>query len=80
MARCENDSLRVLPGGQRETPMVELGELPPEPQPVWLFWTVMNMLWPAGDVATDPAPATPLPRRRAPRPRSAAGSRSPVTE
>jgi len=68
VARCGKDSLQVLPGGQQPVQVVDLGELPPEPQPVWLFWTVMNMLWPAGETLADPPQPTSLPRKRAPRP------------
>ncbi|MBI5833524.1 MAG: hypothetical protein HZB16_14590 [Armatimonadetes bacterium] len=68
MARRAKDSLQVLPGGEPEVQVVDLGELPPEPQPVWLFWTVMNMLWPAGELAADPPQTAHLPRKRAPRP------------
>lgn len=71
MARRGKDSLQVVPGGEAEVQVVDLGELPPEPQPVWLFWTVMNMLWPGGDMVSEPAQPQVLPRKRAPRPVSA---------
>jgi len=61
--------LQVVPGGEPEVQVVDLGELPPEPQPVWLFWTVMNMLWPAGEPLAEPAQPKVLRRKRAPRPR-----------